>query len=210
VRLAAALTIAIALAPSVARADEHDDNRDANRDDKRIAFLRDALARDASASRTWFMIWVGAYTLSTAGESILAVSATDPGIVADARVGAVKSAIGWVSLVVLPPPSLRAPAFLPPRPTDEERAAFIAAEEKRLEDAADAERFAHSWLAHVGVAAVNVAGGLYLWQHDNRLTSGIITSLVGTAIGEIQIWTAPTIAIAALKDYRAMTVGFRF
>lgn len=199
----AALLIAAALVPGVARADESDEKAAAS-DAKRIAFLREALARDASASRTWLLVWAGTYTLTTAGEAIVSVTASDPGLRGDARVDAVKSAIGWLSVFALPPPSLRTPAFLPPNPTPDQRAAFIAAEEKRLDDAADWERFGRSWLAHVGVAAVNLGGGAYLWLHDDRAVSALVTTLVGIGVGELQIWTTPTHAIGAQRAYREL------
>lgn len=169
----------------------------------RVAFLREALARDESPSRTWFIAWTTTYAAVTAAEATLSVTVSDPGLREDSGVGAVKSAIGFAALLVIPPPSLRRPGFLAPDATPEERRAWSDLEAEHLRDAANMERLGRSWLAHAGVIAVNLAGGAYLWLKDNRVASGILSAVSGTAVGEIQIFTQPTHAICDEQTWRA-------
>jgi len=150
------------------------------------------LERDRSASRLWYFGWSGFYVVATGANIAVALAATDPGLRADARVGAIKSGLGLLATALLPPPSL----FHRPcqESSDEAMARCLKQQRERLDDTADAERLGTSWLAHTAAIAVNVGAGSYSWFHDDRQVTSVLATVVGIGVAELQIWTRPTIA----------------
>src|SRR5258706_2599757 len=184
-----ALVVALMLAPAVAHAEPTP-----------LEDVEHTLDRDRSSSRLWYFGWGGFYVVATSANVAVAFAADDVGLRADARVGAVKSGLGLIATLPLPPPSL---FYFSCSSMDEARNQTCLREQReRLDDTAKAERFATSWLAHAGAIAVNVGGTLWSWQKDDRLVSGIIAGVVGIAIGELQIFTHPTIARGAKLAWR--------
>jgi len=156
---------------------------------------KEILARDTAATRLWYFGWTGTYALVAGANVALTFAASDPGLRAVGRVGAIKAGLGLLATAVLVPPAL---GPLPCEPDTAEsavaRAACEARIETRLAASADFERFGRSIWPHVATATVNVAGGLYLWLHDDRLGSALISAVTGIAVSELQIVTRPTIA----------------
>jgi hypothetical protein len=158
-----------------------------------LASVESVLARDRGASRLWYFGWTGFFVVATSANITLAFAASDPGMRADARVQAVTSALGLISTAALPPPSL----FY--SPCEDASEACAARQRARLESTADGERLGTSWLAHVGGIAVNIGAGAYSWFHDDRRATAVLGAVVGIAVGELQIWTRPTIARDAVR-----------
>lgn len=169
--LTCALTLAILLVTTSASAD---------------ATERDAtLTRDTTASQRWYFGWLAFLTAATAVNGTLWATADDAGVRAQARVGTVVGGIGLVARVLVVPPSL----FASPPYADD-----------LLTRRADAERFGRSVLAHVGGVLLNGAGGLYLWLHDDSPARAAILFGSGVLVGEIMIFTQPTIAMDAAES----------
>ncbi len=168
----------------------------------RLARVEAALYEDASASQLWYFGWSGLYAATAGAQLTVALVATDPGLRADARVGTVKSGLGFIGTMALPPPAIFfSPCTASEKATPAALSACLARQEARLDDAAKAERFARSILPTIASVAVNVGAGLYLWLHDDRLASAIVSTVVGIAVSQLQIATRPTIA----RDFR---IGF--
>jgi hypothetical protein len=185
-----AIVIAAALASTTARADS---SSAAMPERLRLDFVQETLEKDASSARLWYFGWSGFYAAASGTQLALALTVDDVGLRADTRVGAVTSGLGFLVTAVMPPPSLfYSPCAASDDATPASRAACLARQEQRLEDAAAVERLGHSWLAHAGGIVVNVGAGLFLWQHDNRPASGLLATIGGIAVGEFQIFTAPT------------------
>lgn len=162
--------------------------------DDRAAKIDRALAEDARRMRVWYAGWTAFYTVATGFSMKVALDGGDRDRRVGAAVDAVRSGLGLVTTVLFVPPSLS-----PPRLADGD----VAAREKWLEEAADAERLGRSWLSHLGNAAVNAAGGGYLWLHEHRFVAGLVAFVSGTLIGEVKIWTQPTTAEDARTSLRA-------
>lgn len=180
----ALLAATVLVRPTVARAA-----------DAPLEAAEQTLERDRDATRLWYFGWSAIFAVATGANVAAAFAFDDAGLRADARVGAVKSGLGFVSTIVLPPPSLfYTPCSDAERATAEGRARCAARQNERLRDAADLERLGRSWLPHVASVAVNLGGLAYSWLHDNRLVEGILASVVGLAVSEAKIFTQPTTA----------------
>jgi hypothetical protein len=164
--------------------------------------VESTLESDRDASRLWYFSWTSFYIVATSVNVAVAFAASDPGLRADARVTAVTSGIGLVFTAALPPPSL---FYSPCAAQHDASDACLARQRARLASTAADERLATSWLAHVGGAAVNVGAGVYSWFHDDRRATAVLATVVGLAVGELQIWTRPTIA----RDSRVTASAWR-
>jgi len=143
------------------------------------------LAEDAAASRRWYFGWTLGFAASTGGQLALLREVDDDRNRAVLRVGAFMSGVGFLTTVLLPPPSI----FY-------DRPARLDAEKlrARLRRSAAAEDFGHSWIAHgLGIAA-NAGAGLYLALHYRLPWSGLLQFVVGTGVSTLKIALLPTVA----------------
>ena len=153
-----------------------------------------ALREDARASRLWYTGWTTFYTVATAFSMKVAIDAESRDRRVGAAVDAVRSGLGLVTTVLFVPPSMTSRRLA----SDD-----VSGRETWLQEAADAERLGRSWLTHAANAAVNAAGGGYLWLHERRFVAGLVAFVSGTVIGEIKIWTQPTTALEAHRAANA-------
>jgi hypothetical protein len=72
-----------------------------------------------------------------------------------------------------------------------------------LDRSADDEAFAGGWLAHAANVAVNGGGLLIVGFGYRRWTTGAVGALIGTAIGEVQVFTRPTSALRGRRSDQA-------
>jgi hypothetical protein len=200
-RIAAALAAlgVLLAAPVVARAQSCTDAGE------RLTFVRERIAADARSARIWAWSWGLGYTALAVGQAGLALTRNDPGERAELFVGAGKSALGLVPLLFAPVPALRdagiIDGYLAGTPAGDERCTLLPEAELMLRRSADDEAFARSWLAHTLTVAVNAGGLLIVGVGYHRLGTGIVGALVGTAVGEVQIFTRPTGALRGRRGY---------
>ena len=135
------------------------------------------------------------------GQGAVVVVSDNPGLRADAMVGAVKSALGLGAVLLTPfrPGSAASELARLPARTPAERRAKLAAAERWLKDAADDEALVTGWTARVAASVVNLAGTYYLWIEEERFGSGWLALGTGMAVSEVQIRTAPTGALDATR-----------
>jgi hypothetical protein len=149
-------------------------------DEARLRELSVLLDQQASAVRTWRYSWLGIHGAFTAGQLVLS------GFVDETErigmyLGAGSSVVGALTV-----------ALTPAVPDGSGPASEL---EMRLRSGALAERVGTAWWAHVANAAFNVARGAILGLVFGQWTSGLVTAIGGTAIGELMILTQPTALI---------------
>lgn len=76
------------------------------------------------------------------------------------------------------------------------------------EDAAN-EAFCSSWLLHVGNVVLNAAVGLVLGIGWHRWEAAAINFGVGTALGEVMIFTQPTGLVRAQLAWQVAPIWFK-
>ncbi len=195
------LALALALHTARARADE----RTPAEVDARYSAIESALARGESRSRLWWNGWALGYGGLTVAQGGIALFAKDKGTRVDAVVGGAGSLLGFAGVLTTSRAAFTARDTLAEMDasTPEARALRLRKAEELLEEAADAERLQKSIWAHLATTTVNLTGTFVLWIGYKRYQSGWLNLLASTAVGELQIITAPTDAVDAWDDYRA-------
>jgi hypothetical protein len=202
VRTAAASCAALAvvlLAPAVSRAQTTCPDTE-----ERLALARERLRADAHDARVWAWSWGLGYSALALGQAGLALTRDDPGQRAELYVGAGKTVLGLVPVLFVPVPAVGDTGVLEGRlaavRTGDDRCVLQSEGARLLRRSADDEAFSRGWLAHVATVAVNGGGLLIVGLGYHRWATGVAGALVGTAVGELQIFTRPTGALRAAND----------
>ncbi|MRG97009.1 hypothetical protein [Polyangium spumosum] len=171
---------------------------------RRIAFLQARLDRGTAPANRWWYGWYTGWTALTVGQGAVAVAITDPGLRADAAVGAVGSSLGLIPLSFVPFPARHAAADLRAMPdaTPDERRKKLARGERLLRESAESEVLRRKWFNHVLSGTVSTGVGLVLALGYGRPVTGALSATIGIALSEAQIFTMPTAAIDDWEEYR--------
>ncbi len=172
----------------------------------RIAFIQSALDSGARGADLWWNGWLAGYGVATFGQVAAYPGAGTERQKQDLRVGAATTALGVVGQLVFPLDAGRLARQVRaiPGDTPEARRAKLPAAETALRRAAAQEELGRSWQAHALAGAVNLAAGLVIWKHyDRPARDGLAALALGQLISEIQIFTQPTRAIRALREYES-------
>jgi hypothetical protein len=165
-----------------------------------------ALDADSRHSRVWYWSWMGAGAALIAGQATLATL-----VEGDQRTefvaGAATSVLIPVVLIVHPPLVLADAPVLEARlqattvdgSLGDACIAVARARELLDRDARD-QAFTTGWLAHVFAIGVNVGVGLLLGLGFHDWWGAARQAVGGSAVGELQILTMPTGAIAAQRQ----------
>jgi hypothetical protein len=178
----------------------------------RLRWLDQHLASGAARARIWAWTWRAAYTGITIGEVVLAVTAKNTEDRAADVVGGISSFIGVAANLILPLKIMgdeRWWAAQYARSRGDDTCSLVNTAELLFIRDADSEAFGVGPLVHVGNFVINIAGGLVLGLGYGRWPAFAYTSLVGIAVGEIQVATQPTDAVADLRLYRAGQLAAR-
>jgi len=197
--ISAALAVLMA-APAVARAQPCADS------EERLGFVSERLRADARDARVWQWGWGLGFSALAVGQAGLALTRSDRGERAELYVGAGKSVLGLVPVLLVPVPAMRDAGVidgqLAAAAGGDGRCALLPEAELSLGRSADDEAFARSWLAHTATVAVNGGGLLLVGIGYHRWVTGSVGAVVGTVIGEIEIFTRPTGALLGRRGYQ--------
>lgn len=172
----------------------------------RLRWLDRRLASGAARARIWAWTWRAAYSGITVGETVLALTTNNREDRAADVVGAVSSFIGVAANVLLPLEVMGDQSWWVKhyaRSHDDDPCALVNTAELLFIRDAKSEAFGVGPLVHVGNFLINIAGGLVLGLGYGRWPAFAYTSLVGIAVGEIQVATQPTDLVEDLRLYRA-------
>ncbi len=177
----------------------------------RLRWLDRRLALDARNARIWSGLWGTAYGGVSVVEASLVATTNDTGKRAEYVVGAVASFIGFAAIVIMPPSIERDQSWWRKH---EARAApgtdpcaLLNTAELVLTRAAASEEFGRGPLVHLGNFIINIAAGLVLGLGYDRWAPFAYQSIVGIAVGEVQVITQPIGSINALQEYKAGQLG---
>jgi len=175
----------------------------ADEDDARYAWLVGELAQSERSDRTWWRAWTASYAALAVGQGTFALAVKDQGLRADATVGAVKTTLGLLALLLLPQTPRWAVASLREMDaaTPQARRLRRLRAEELLQTSAKEETFGISWVPHVAAAATNLAGAFILFHEYKRFVPGWISLASGTLVAELQIVTQPTNSMGAQGRY---------
>ncbi len=204
----ALLIVAFLFAAGAAHADEPLGDRRRSDVDvaRRLAFIESRLEAGTPAANRWSYGWLSTYGALTVAQIGVALGTTDRARRIDMAVGAFSSSLGVIPFALFPfTPRFAASQLAEwPGTTPSERRRKLVQAERLLRKSAESEAFGQSWMTHLGGLAVNFAFGLVLAAGYHRLGSGVTSTTVGIAVGELQIVTQPT---AAIDDWEAYSRG---
>ncbi|MDW5378596.1 hypothetical protein R6258_16885 [Halomonas sp. HP20-15] len=166
----------------------------------------EALTSGARQATLWRYGWGGVYAASLANNLYQASEADDQDDRFDGRVGAVKSALALGGVITDPQPHPAAHRRLEALAEQGDREALNDARELMRATAAE-ERARHAWQARLDSLVVNTLGGLAIGVGDDRPRDGLVNFATGMLVGELQIWTQPTQAGAALNRFQPATLS---
>lgn len=173
----------------------------------RLAWLERRLDADAARARIWATTWGVAYGALTIGQLALLPTADTTGERAEKVVGASASFIGVLAGLALPLKVMGDQRWWARHRSrlraDADPCAALNTIELLLLRDAESEAFGVGPLVHIGNFAINVAAGLVLGLGYGRWGAFGYTTLVGIAVGELQVATQPTDAVEDLRLYRA-------
>jgi hypothetical protein len=179
----------------------------------RLRWLDQHLASGAARARIWAWTWRAAYSGVVIVESSLAATTNnDSDRVADI-VGASSAFIGVAANVILPLKIMGDQSWWAKhyaRSHGDDVCSLLNTAELLFVRGAESEAFGVGPLVHVGNFLINIAGGLVIGYVDNgRWAPFLYTSIVGIAVGEIQVATQPTDVVEDLRLYRAGQLAAR-
>jgi hypothetical protein len=176
----------------------------------RLHFIAERLGRAEHKAHVWVWGWTIALGVSTVG-NLIPLAFVSPEDRIDWYVGSASSLIGIVPLLAIPldvthdAPALRL-RIASRGPTDDVCALLADAEGKLVRDAAN-QAAGRAWWVHAANVALNAGIGLFLGLGYHHWVAGAYNLVVGSAIGEIIIFTQPTSNIDDLRAYRAGALG---
>lgn len=173
----------------------------------RLRWLDQHLASGAARARIWAWTWRAAYSGVVVVEASLAATTDNASDRVSDIVGASSAFIGVAANVLLPLKVMgdqRWWAKHYARSQGDDVCSLLNTAELLFIRDAESEEFGVGPLVHVGNFLINIAGGLIIGYVDNgRWAPFAYTSLVGIAVGEIQVATQPTDVVEDLRLYRA-------
>jgi hypothetical protein len=182
--------------------------------DARLAFIRRELRDGARKARLWSWSWTGVYG-SLATYQLLSATVIDTsrdGRI-DGYIGAASAAIGVATMQLMPLKVMSDQRWLDRRlrlaSADVDRCALLDEAEHLLVRDAASEAFGTSPLIHAGNLVFNIGLAVLLGAGFGHWRTAGITAAVGTAVGELEVFTQPTNSVDALRRYRSGVLGGR-
>jgi len=171
--------------------------------DKRLKFIETRLAGLNPNARRWQYGWTGFYSMTAAGQSILAINEDDNDDETNYIVGAVKSAGGLAMMLINPLPAVTSFDRFQSMPsqTRAERMGKLEKGETLLHENADRARQRYGWKRHLISIGANLLGGAAIAVYGDS-SDAVTSTIVGIAVSEASIWTEPARAVTDLEDYR--------
>ncbi len=170
----------------------------------RLRFLRYGMRHAAHESRVWAWSTVGVQLLAGNVQLLGATHSDDPGQRIDLWFGVGAVGFSLLQIAAVPPLVTIDQLVVEKRSAREgSTCAVLADAERRLERDAWSERRGTGPAMHVATILVNVAAALALGILFDRWTSAEINLFAGTAVGELQVLTEPTLSVDLFERYRA-------
>jgi hypothetical protein len=144
----------------------------------------------------WNWGWGLGFAAASAAQYGAVFLVDDEGRKVDLVAGGSKAFIGAASVLVLPLGVEEAPE------STGDVCADLAEAEKRLIEGVRQQRKGRTLFRHSQGVALNVVTVFIVGFGWDRWIEGLIGALIGTAVGEVRIWTQPTGAIDTLRKYR--------
>jgi len=170
---------------------------------ERLHFLEARLKAESVQARAWEGGWAAVYVVGFGYGVYQMGTSTNRSQLAEGIVGASKPGVGVLGLMLTPPHAAQGAHPLDglAEGTPEElRHKLVLAESLlRANDKEVDQRYA--WMPHLLSIALSIAGGIAIWASGD-FWKGAQSAGIGSAVGEVTIWTRPWKARKDLRAYR--------
>lgn len=175
--------------------------------ERRLAFVERALDRAAAQSSQWGHFWRATFQTTAVVQLTLAHVAKRDADRIDLAAGGLKSTTGFLFALIFRLPAERHDGPWAARPWKEgSLCARLSAGEEALEHDAKLERRGRSLGMQALGLGFNLAVGVTTFLMHKRLWSAALGVVTGGIVGEIRIFTQPTVANDALTTYKTGVV----
>jgi hypothetical protein len=169
----------------------------------RMDFIESSLEENRQHASYWQNGWATFYTVSAVAQTVLWIDADDSDDSINYSIGALKSVGGLADMLIRPLPGRHGalPVLDLPQNSLEQKREKLVFSEALLRDSAQRAAARYSWQPHAKVVGVNaIAGALIAAFGDGG--DALVSSAIGIAIGEANIWTQPTRPEDDWRDYQ--------
>lgn len=182
-------------------------------EEERFNFLRNSLLEEQSSASLWSYGWTIFYGANAVASYTIAGTTHDKVAHLTQRVAGTQALVGTLAMLLSPLPSATAVEELDAMKSDtpEEKKARLARAEELLKSTSEAEELGTSWIIHVANALLAGTGAAVIrYTYEDRINraggrpvnEAAFNFLAGFIVGEIQIFTQPTLSIDRWKEYR--------
>lgn len=170
-----------------------------------LGFLEERLDAQRPTALAWQYGWTGFYIAGLATNVMYAVRADDGdqrvrGIVDAAKSGLATADMFRLLRDPLPGAAGAAPMRAVPGAGRQARLERLAVGERQLRASAERAETRYSWSRHLTGVATNLLGGAAILALGSAKDAAEST-LIGIAVGEVQIWSQPWRPAGDLRDY---------
>jgi len=172
--------------------------------DLRLGFIEERLNAGKRHARYWQNGWTGFYSASALAQTVFWLDADNNDDRINYVVGAVKATGGLIDMLLRPLPGRYG--------ADEIRALEgpslyrLGKGEDLLQAAARRVQEKTTWKPHLKVMGVNLLGGAVILVFGDG-GDALVSTAMGIAVAEANIWTQPTQPSTDLRDYQGRFVG---
>lgn len=172
--------------------------------DRRLTYLEERLDAHRDYAWWWWSGWTAFYSIGAGVEGVRAGLANGGATRADEIIGAVKATGGALYLLLYPlhaKDGADAVRALPGTTSDDRRRQLVVAEEQ-LQTNADESHLRYSWVRHALIIGINAVGAVIVWKGFDDVSRGWRSAGIGTAVGEISLWSRPWWAAEDWEEYQ--------
>lgn len=160
---------------------------------RRLNFLVDRLDTDRDYAWWWWHGWTAFYGVGVVVEGVRAGLTDHDAKKAEYIIGGIKAAGGFILLLMRPQEAMNGADAVRALPgtTAADRRLQLAVAEDQLRRNAEVSLRRYNWLRHLLNFGINAAGGVIIGAAFDDPSRGARSAGVGTAVGEISLWSQP-------------------
>jgi hypothetical protein len=174
--------------------------------DLRLGFIEERLNAGKRHARYWQNGWTGFYSASALAQTVFWLDADNNDDRINYVVGAIKSTGGLIDILLRPMPGRSGAEEI--RGMQAPSIDKLGRAEELLQATALRAQAKSTWKPHLKVMGVNLLGGAVILAFGDG-GDALISTAMGIAVGEANIWTQPTQPSTDLRDYQGRFVGLQ-
>ncbi len=174
--------------------------------DLRLGFIEERLDAGKQHAQYWQNGWTGFYAASALAQTVFWLDADNNDDSINYIVGALKSTGGLIDILLRPMPGRYGAGEI----RGLEGCSFdkLGRAEDLLQTTARRAQEKTTWKPHLKVLGVNLIGGAVILAFGDG-GDALLSTAMGIAVGEANIWTQPTQPSTDLRDYQGRFVGMQ-